>query len=96
MLGRFFGDGEIDFKSREIAIVNADNLRSGLERAMQFFFAVDFDECIELKTCGRAQKANKVGLLQRRDDQQDRICTVNHRLGNLDFIENEILAQQRQ
>lgn len=82
-------------KRREIAVVDADDLRSRAQRALQLIKRVHFDERIEMIRRGRVQKIDKVFLIESRDDQKNRIRARRARLRDLNFIENKILSQKR-
>ena len=57
---------QADLKRLEIAAVHADDIRSALNRALQFLFIMDFTQGIQVQRAGVIQKPAESGIIQRR------------------------------
>jgi hypothetical protein len=57
------------------------------------FFVMSFAQHVELVGAGVAREGSKVFLIEGGDDQQDGVSAICPRLYDLEFIEDEILAQ---
>ena len=86
---------EVHVKGVEVAIVDADEVASGDEGAVEFGGIVDFAEDVELQ-CERATVKSKQFVLgERGDDQQDGVGAMGAGLEQLELVDDEVLAQAR-
>jgi hypothetical protein len=79
----------------QVAIVDADQRRRQLQRAIELGGVVDFDEHVHAEADGARFQRREPRVVERRDDQQDRIRPQRARLDDLVFVDDEFLAQRR-
>ena len=83
------------FKRLEIARVDTDDLRAGLQRAVGLLLGVHLDERGHAQRLGAIQHRLQSLLLQRGDDQQQHVGAVRAGLVNLIRPDDKVLAQHR-
>ena len=64
-------------------------------RAFGFFFIVNFDQSVHAQPMRGGFELANFPIFENRNDQQNAVGARQTRFGDLDFIENEILAQRR-
>jgi len=79
-----------------VPIVDADERRGNLLRAFQFFLVVNFHQNGETGFDGERMKFRQLRVGQNCDDEQDGVRAPFDGFEDLAFINDEILAQQRQ
>ena len=84
---------EGDFERAQIAVVDADDGGTGVERAVEFGFVVNFDKGVQAGFAGHGKEEFQFLIAEDRDDEEDGIGAVFDRFENLERIDNEILAQ---
>ena len=94
-LAEFLGHGKVDGEGGEIAIVQADDFGAGIQGALGFLEGVHFHDGVHLVFFGGLAKTKEGWLVEGGHDQEDGIGTRGHGLHDLDFVEDEILAQDR-
>ena len=87
---------QIHLESFQIAIVHADERRGNFQRAFQFFLVVNFHQNGQSGFNGERMKFCQLLVRQNGDDEQDGVRAPFDGFENLAFINDEILAQQRQ
>ena len=90
----FLGNGQIDAKVGQVAVVDPDDRRPGIERDAQFGRVMDLDQRVQSGLGGMAEIVRQ-RLAERGDDQQHRIGPGGTGFDNLVRIDDEILAQHR-
>jgi len=83
----------MDFEGAQIAAVDADQITTGVERSLQFRFVMRFAQNVEAERSCESSQRHQFLLIERGDNQQDRIGAICSGLHNLKFIDDEILAQ---
>lgn len=86
---------QINLEALQIAVVDADEVRAVEERAFQFGFIVNFHQNVHSKPLGRAFELPDFPIFERTHNQQNAIGARQSRFDDLDFIDDEILAQTR-
>src|SRR5208337_1233785 len=95
-LGReAFGHRETRGKGAQIAIVDPDQLRASLERRVEFALVVDLHERVEAEFDGAHPQSIERAGRERRDDQQQSVCTRDAGFIDLVGLNHEVLAQKR-
>lgn len=84
---------QIDLERLQVAAVDADQVASGIQRALQLIFVVNFAEHVKLVCCSGMRKREQVFLFEGRNDEQNRIGAMGAGFDDLKFIDYEILAQ---
>ena len=87
---------DINCQCPQIAIVHADDLRSGVQSNHQFIERVHLDKHVQPSLRRMRVELFEFEPRQRRNDQQDGIRARRTRLENLIAIDDEVLAKQRQ
>ena len=77
----------------EVAAVDADQVTSGIQCALQLIFIVNLAEHVKLVSISNSRKREQFFLLEGRNNQQDRVGAMSARFEKLKFIDHEILAQ---
>ncbi len=82
----------------EVAVVDADQVGiDGLERALELLLVVHLDEDVEVELRAPAPCSGaSVVVVERGDDQQDRVGARDRGLDDLVGVDDEVLAQDRQ
>src|SRR6185437_1801600 len=80
----------------QIAIVDADERGLERERALQLGPVVHLDQHVHAIVERARLERCKTGVFEGGDDQQDGVCAQSARLGDLIFVDDELLAQRRQ
>src|SRR5208282_2204589 len=83
---------EIDFEGAQITAVDADQVTTGIERALQFLFIMSFAQNVEAVRCGDPRQRYQFFLVEGGDNQQNGIGAVCPGFDDLKFIDDEILA----
>src|SRR5713101_3883628 len=95
--GYFFGQPEcgfeIDFEGAQIAAVDADQVATRIKRALQFRFVMSLTQNIEAVGSRDPGQRYQFFLIERRDNQQDGVGAACSSFHDLEFIDDEILAQ---
>src|SRR5688572_6403406 len=84
-----------DREITQVAVVDADQRRTQLQRTVELDGVVHFDEDIEPVTDRGILQVAESRIVQRRDDQQDRIGAERAGFGHLVVVDDELLAQYR-
>ena len=79
----------------QVAVVHAHDLRANCQRAIQLGFVVHFDQRLHAKRVGQRQQLGHARVVERGDDQQQRVGAIGARLVHLVGVDNEIFSQQR-
>ncbi len=77
----------------QVAVVDADEVASGGEGAIEFGGVVDFDEDVELKLAGAAVERSEFVLGEGGDDEEDSVGAVGAGFEQLEFVEDEVFAE---
>ena len=92
-----FGESERgfqgDFEGGEIAVVDADQVRAGIDGDVEFAAVVNFDESAEAIARGGLAEVANLARGEDGGDQQDGIGAVCRGLQDLRGVDGEILAQ---
>ena len=86
---------DIHVERFQIAIVDADDGCAGVEGFSKFRFIVNLNQRVELQISGELDEFLQFARLQHRDDQQNRARPGRACLINLERIEDEVLAENR-
>ena len=81
---------------RRFRLLTPIETRTAVDGARQLVLVVHLDEGREPQLPRALLQAHEIGLLQRRDDQQDGVRAVRTRLEQLVLVDDEVLAQERQ
>ena len=73
---RVQGGFEFDFEGSQVTIVDAHDLRAGIERWMQFFRVVNFDQRRHAEAGGQFAKVAHFASGENRGDQQDGVGSM--------------------
>src|SRR5271165_3317361 len=84
---------QIDLKSVQVAIVNANQIAACIERALQLVAIVNLAEDVQVQLRRAARKIDQLALFQRRYDEQHRVSPARSRFQQLKFVDDEILTQ---
>ena len=85
----------VDLEGLEIARIDTDDLRAGLQRAIGFLLGVHLDQRRHAQRLGAIEHRRQRRLLERGDDQQQHVGTVRASLVDLIRPDDEVLAQHR-
>ena len=77
----------------EVAIVHADDARTGGERAVDFANSVDLDKRLHAEFAAECDEIAKKGILKHSDNEKKTVCVVGARFPHLPGIEDEIFAE---
>ena len=86
---------EINLESSQIAVVHTDQVAPCVHGPLQFIFIVHFAQNVEAILAGPRSQPLQLILGQGSHNQQNRVGAVGSRFQQLEFIDNEILAQAR-
>ena len=89
------GDGQVGGEGVQVAVVDADDFRAGVNRRFQLAFVVDFDKALHSERLRRCQQFFQQRRLQDGDDEQDAVGSGGTRLIDLVGVKDEVLAQHR-
>lgn len=93
LLAECFCGGNIDFEGRQIAVVNTEEACASIESALELLPTMYFHQGIDLTRFGDFQQVLERRLLEGGDDEQDCIGAGDDGFVDLDFVQDEILAQ---
>src|SRR5580765_7794165 len=83
---------QVNLEGFKVAVIDADQVASSIERPQQFFFVMDLAHHVQVVSLCTARKRKQFPLLERGNDQQDGIRVMRARFENLEFIDNEVLT----
>ena len=83
-------------KGRQVAVVDAEQLRFKRERALEFAPVVDFHQHIQTQLAGQLREVRQLRRIQGGDDEQQAVRCQGARLVDLIGIDDEVFAQRRQ
>ena len=86
---------ERDLERVQIAIVDADDLRAGSERGVELLVIVNLHQRGHAVARGEFPKIAHLRTFQDRRDQQNRVGAVRGGFDHVQFVDGEILAQNR-
>jgi len=93
--GEVEGGFEVDFEVAKVAVVDADDGGAGFEGAVELFGVVDFDEGVEAELGGEFAEAAHFGGFEDGGDEEDGVGALDRGFVDLDFVDGEVLAQER-
>ena len=67
----------------EVAVVDPDHVAAELQRPLELGLVVDLDETIEIEQAGFLVEQPQIVVVERGDDQQDGVGSVDRRLVEL-------------
>ena len=79
-----------------IALVDADEHRSGVERLLQLRLVVDLDEHVESHLAGELVHLHELERVEHSGDEQDRVRLHQPGVDDVAWIDCEVLAQHGQ
>src|SRR6185312_2154920 len=85
-----------DVKGLQVTVVNADYLSPAFQCTLQLFVVVNFTQHIQIHGSGAIQERPESLVIQCGQNQQDCVSMMGPGFQNLEFIDNEILAQAGQ
>ncbi len=94
--GQAHGGAQVNGEIVQIAVVDANQISAGGQRALQFRLVVNFHQRGQAGGCGPRAEAAQLGVLQDAHDEEDGVGPALDGLGYLAFVNNKVLAQQRQ
>src|SRR5262249_44775835 len=86
----------IDLQRAQVPVVDADDLRPGLDGDLGVLLVVDLHQGLEAEVGGRLEQLAEPVVLQRGDDEQHRVGSGGPGLEELVLVQNEVLAQERE
>src|SRR5208282_5778995 len=81
------------FSTSRNAVVDANQVTAGIERAFQFPFVMSFAQNIEAVRSRDSGQRYQLFLIECGDNQQDGVGAICPGFDDLEFIDDEILAQ---
>lgn len=90
---QFEGSFESNGKRLEVAVVYADDARTGGEGPIEFVGGVNFDERLHAQLAAQSEEVAEESVFERRDDEQKAIRVVGASFPDLPRIEDKILAK---
>ena len=88
-------NGTVDVERLEVADVDADDRGLRRDGPFDFLFGVRFHQHVHAELVAECAEVGKLGVGQRRDDQQDQVRAVGTGFPDLVLVHREVLAQQR-
>ena len=86
----------VDLERHEVALVDADQRRPGLEGDLQLRLVVDLDEHVEAELDGELVELDQLAPVERGGDQQHGVGAHQPGVGDVVGGDREVLAQHRQ
>ena len=80
----------------QVAVVDADERRREPQRALELGGVVHLDQHRHAEVARAGFERGEARVVERGDDQQDRVGAQRARLGDLVLVDDEVLAQRRQ
>src|SRR3954470_6272289 len=93
---QFVGALDVDAEVAEVAVVEAEDVRVDVERALELLLVMDLDEHVEVEAARLLVQLVEVVVLERGDDQQDGVRAGGGRFVELIRVDDEVLAQHGQ
>src|SRR5262245_25745917 len=78
---------QADLKGLEVTAVYPDDVRSAIQRPLQFLLVVDLAQSVEIERAGTIEQTTEAGVVESRQDQQDSIGMVGPGFSDLKFID---------
>src|SRR5580692_2401432 len=92
-LDEFEGGLDTQAESFQVAVVDADDVRSGGEGAIELSGGVDFHERLHADLAAERDEIAKKFIVERSNNEQEAVGVVGARLPDLPGIENEVFAK---
>jgi len=83
----------VDGEAVQVALVHTDHGRTGVECPAELALVVDLDERGHIERDDETVQARELAVLERRDDQQDGVCSHRPSIENVALAHGEVLAQ---
>jgi hypothetical protein len=93
--GQSFSHIQIELERGKVAVVDADKGCSNGKRSVEFSFVMNFDKAINPDLIGYRLKPNQFIIGERGNNQKHSIGTGERGLIDLDFVEGEVLSENR-
>jgi len=82
-----------DLEGVQVAVVDADEVASSGESAVEFSGVVDFDEDVKLQFAGAAVERSEIGVGESGDDEEDGVGAMDAGFEELKLVDDEVFAQ---
>ena len=86
----------VDLERDEVALVDADERRPGVERLLQLRLVVHLDEDVEAELAGQLVELDQLERVEHGGDEQHGVGAHQPGVGDVAGIDGEVLAQHRE
>ncbi len=86
---------DVNFEGAQVTIIDADDLRAGVDGAPKLVCIVDFHQRRHAEGRGELAEVPQFGIREDGDDQKDGVCAMGRGLDDLRLVDSKVLAQDR-